>query len=139
MSNYFKDRADRWRYMFGVGSFWSIFIPLIIVTALVANMIMTSKYQYTSDDLNESYWDGYNQASDDHDDDLEDAYSDGYADAESDSEAQNNRTYKEAFFDGYHYGYQDGSGDHTSSIVSEEEFVSSSAAYEKAQSARTTN
>ena len=38
MSRFFKEllevHADRWRYMFGVGSFWSIFIPLIIVAAL---------------------------------------------------------------------------------------------------------
>lgn len=159
MSNYFKERADRWRYMFGVGSFWSIFIPLIIVAALVANMIMTSKHQYTSDDLQESYSEGYNKACDEHagdydegynsgyDDSFEETwdtaydegYSDGYSKAEGKSEKEINLTYREAFHEGYHYGYQDGSGEYTTGLVSIEEVVSSVAAYEKAQSARNSN
>ena len=163
MIRFFKEllevHADRWRYMFGVGSFWSIFIPLIIVAALVLNMIMTSKHQYTSDDLSESYSEGYNKACDEHasdydegynsgyDDSFEETwdiaydegYSDGYSKAEGKSEKEINLTYREAFHEGYHYGYQDGSGEYTTGLVSIEEVVSSVAAYEKAQSARNSN
>lgn len=163
MSRFFKEllevRADRWRYMFGVGSFWSIFIPLIIVAALVANMIMTSNHQYTSDDLSESYLEGYNKACDEHasdydegynsgyDDSFEETwdiaydegYSDGYSKADGKSEKEINRMYREAFHEGYHYGYQDGSGEYTTGLVSIEEVVSSAAAYEKSQSSRISN
>ena len=102
MSRFFKEllevRADRWRYMFGVGSFWSIFIPLIIVAALVANTIMTSKHQYTSDDLSESYCEGYNQACDDRTEDYNDGYTSGYNAAYDDAVSF---WYEEGYYNGY--------------------------------------
>lgn len=144
MSRFFKEllevRADRWRYLFGVGSAWSIIIPVVIVAAILINAYAVSKYQYDSSDLKESYWDGYNAADSEHEGDYDSGYNsgydagfeegceigydEGYSKAKSDMAKGTYNRFAEAFTDGYHSGFQDGSGDHTSGLISEKEFVS---------------
>lgn len=145
MKNFFKDlfksRSDRWRYLFGVGSAWSIIIPVVIVAAILLNAYAVSKYQYDSSDLKESYWDGYNAADSEHEWDYDSGYNsgydagfeegseigydEGYSKAESEAKKTITSIRSEAFSDGYHRGFQDGSGDHSTGIVSEEEFLGS--------------
>lgn len=170
MIRFFKEllevHADRWRYMFGVGSFWSIFIPLIIVAALVLNMIMTSKHQYTSDDLSESYSEGYNKACDEHasdydegynsgyDDSFEEtwdiAYDEGYSAAESDTEQAVYRAFDEGFSEGHHIGWKnatehygiterlgsDALAEYETSLISKDEFLAGVDALKEIRSSR---
>lgn len=145
MKNFFKDlfkaHADRCRYLFGVGSAWSIIIPVVIVAVILLNAYAVSRYQYDSSDLRESYWDGYGDAEDEHagdydsgynsgydagfEESCEISYDEGYSKAESEAKKTITSIRSEAFSDGYHRGFQDGSGDHSTGIVSEEEFLGS--------------